>query len=62
MPVDDNIPGDDRVVQRDNVDFTVHKYGKLFCDFHIGNICKILNGRNFTSNDFTYIGSHGSSM
>ena len=60
--LDDNIPGVDKFVERDTVDFTLNKYGEVFCDFLIDSNCCILNGRNFISNNFTYTGPNGSSV
>ena len=57
--LDDHIPGIDRVLVRWSVvDFTLDRYD----DFFSVTYCSILNGRNFTSNDFTYIGPNGSSV
>ena len=58
----DYIPGVDKVVERDVVDFTLNKYGEIFFDFLINSKCSILNGRNFIANNFTFIGPNGSSV
>ena len=60
--LDDNIPGVDRVVERDTVDCMLNKYGVFFCDFLINSNYCILNGRNFISTNFIYIDPNGSSL
>ena len=44
------------------VDFHVNKEGERLCDFLIDTDCCILNGRNCAKNDYTFIGSQGSSV
>ena len=42
--------------------FHVNKEGERICDFLIDTDCCILNGRNCAKNDYTFIGSQGSSV
>ena len=44
------------------IDFTLNKYGKLLCDFLIDSNCSILNGRNNSENNYTFVGDQGLSV
>ena len=56
------IAGVDYLPERNVVDFTVNAYGDLLIDFFINtNLC-ILNGRKYTSNDFTSVSTKGRSV
>ena len=58
----DYIAGVDEIPERDVVDFTCNFYGEIFIDFLTNaNYC-MLNGRNFTHNDFTSVSSKGSAV
>ncbi|XP_053403285.1 uncharacterized protein LOC128558364 [Mercenaria mercenaria] len=59
---EDYICGVDNIPERNVVDFTSNAYGDLFIDFLINTNMCMLNGRNFTKNDFTSISSKGSSV
>ena len=60
--LEDYIPGVDILPERNVVDFHVNKEGERLCDFLIDTDCCILNGRNCAKNDYTFIGSQGSSV
>ncbi|CAC5412508.1 unnamed protein product [Mytilus coruscus] len=58
----DFIEGIDILPERNVVDFTNNSYGDIFCEFLSNVNCCILNGRNFLSNDFTFISTRGTSV
>ena len=45
-----------------NVDFKTNYYGNVLLEFLINSNLCLLNGRNFTHNDFTSISAKGSSV
>ena len=49
----DYIEGVDDIGDRDIVDYTINKHGEIMCEFLLSSSCCILNGRNYTTNDFT---------
>ena len=51
--IPDFIEGVDDICDRNVVDFTVNKHGQIMCEFLLSSSCCILNGRNYTTNDFT---------
>ena len=56
---EDFIPGVDNLPPRNTVDFQKNTYCNIFLDFLIStNLC-VLNGRNFDTNDFTYVSTQG---
>ena len=58
----DCIPGADDVPLREVIDGTVNSYADLFLDFAIGAELSVLNGRISYHNEFTRIGTTGSSV
>ncbi|CAC5387295.1 unnamed protein product [Mytilus coruscus] len=58
----DFIEGIDILPERNVVDFTNNSYGDIFCEFLSNVNCCILNGKNFLSNDFTFISTRGTSV
>ena len=58
----DYIPGADDVPLREVIDGTVNLYADLFLDFAIGAELCVLNGRSNYYNEFTRIGTTGSSL
>ena len=52
---DDFIAGVDFIPDRHIVDFNYNKHGNDLVEFLINSNCCVLNGRNYTSNDFTFI-------
>ena len=60
--LDDFIPGIDSISERNVVDFKCNKYGELLCDFLINSNCCVLNGRNYKTNDFTFVSTQGTSV
>ena len=60
--MDDFIPGVDFLPERDVIDFKANSYGEIFCEFLSNVNCCVLNGRNGTSNDFTFVSTRGSSV
>ena len=58
----DYIPGADDVILREVIDGTVNSYADLFLDFAIGAELCVLNGRSNYHNEFTRIGTTGSSV
>ena len=56
---DDHIVGVDKIAPRDRVDYKTSQYSDVFLDFLLSaNLC-ILNGLNFTENNFTSISQRG---
>ena len=56
---EDFIPRVDNLPPRNTVDFQKNTYCDIFLDFLIcTNLC-VLNGRNFDTNDFTYVSTQG---
>ncbi|XP_060597913.1 uncharacterized protein LOC132751716 [Ruditapes philippinarum] len=60
--LDDHIAGIDQIPSRDVKDYTVNAYGEILIDFLINSNFCILNGRNFTKNDFTSVSVKGASV
>ena len=60
--LDDFIAGVDHIPERKVVDFSSNKHGELLCDSLIDSNCCILNGRNFRSTNFTFLGPQGASV
>ena len=58
----DTMQGVDELPERDIVDINTISYCDLFLDFIISAEICILNGRKCTRNDFTRVGSTGSSV
>ena len=59
---DDFISGVDFIPDRHIVDYNSNKHGDDLVEFLINSYCCVLNGRNNTSNDFTFIGLQGASV
>ena len=59
---DDFIAGVDNICERNIVDFKTNYYGNVLLEFLINSNLCLLNGRNFTHNDFTSISAKGSSV
>ena len=58
----DFISGVDDVIDRNVVDFSTNMYGDKLLTFLIDSNMCVLNGRNYTHNDFTSISVKGSSV
>ena len=52
----------DFIPDRHIVDFNSNKHGDDLVEFLINSNCCVLNGRNYTSNDFTFIGPQEASV
>jgi hypothetical protein len=52
----------DDVCERNVTDFKVNAYGRLFIDLLISSSCCMLNGRNYTHNDYTSVSSKGKAV
>ena len=59
---DDFIAVIDFIPDRQFVDFNSNKHGDDLVDFLINSNCCVLNGKNYTSNDSTFIGPEGASV
>ena len=58
----DFIIGVDSISERHFDDYGLNKHGHLFTEFlHSSEMC-MLNGRNYTYNDFTFVSSHAKSV
>ena len=57
--LDDFIRGIDKVCEREIIDFSLNKYGKILIDFLINTNMCILNGRSNCNNDFTSVSTNG---
>lgn len=51
----DFIEGIDDLSQQYVIDFSVNRYGHLLIECLLNSNMCILNGRNYTSNDFTFV-------
>ena len=60
--LEDFIPGEDNIPQRNIVDFHLNSEGENLCEFLINTDCCILNGRNMVKNDYKFVGPQGSSV
>ena len=47
---------------RDTVDYGLNKHGHLFTEVLHGSEMFMLNGRNYTNNDFTFVSNRGKSV
>ena len=56
---EDFIPGVDNLPPRNTVDFQKNTYCDIVLDFLICTNLHVLNGRNFDTNDFTYVSTQG---
>ena len=58
----DYIEGVDHLPVRQVIDYTLNAYSDLFVDFLINVNCCIVNGRNSTADDYTFVSTRGCSV
>ena len=58
----DYIEGVDHLPERQVIDYTLNAYSDLFVDFLINVNCCIVNGRNSTADDYTFVSTRGCSV
>ncbi|CAC5417977.1 unnamed protein product [Mytilus coruscus] len=60
--LNDFVEGVDTLPERQVVDYKTNKYGSIFCEFLADINCCMLNGRNNSHNDYTYVSTRGLSV
>ncbi|CAG2188857.1 unnamed protein product [Mytilus edulis] len=60
--LNDFVEGIDTLPERQVVDYKTNKYGSIFCEFLADINCCMLNGRNNSHNDYTYVSTRGLSV
>ena len=60
--LDDLIRGVDEFCDREVIDFSLNKYGKILIDFFINTNMCLSNGRRSCNNDFTSVSTNGSAV
>ncbi|CAC5399218.1 unnamed protein product [Mytilus coruscus] len=60
--LNDFVEGVDTLPERQVVDYKTNKYGSIFCEFLAYINCCMLNGRNTSHNNYTYVSTRGLSV